>query len=495
MISSIKPKPTLSESSNFSYIGFLAVLFVIDQPLFSAGQGVNFELVIGTQKYDDAKCVIQTFDSGYVVVGSTSAFGNGQTDVYLTNISKAGKVAWQQAIGGAGVEKGNSVIQTPDSGFAITGYSNSEGTGGYDVYLAKTDKNGILEWSNSYGGIDWDFGNSIIQTSAGDFVICGSTYSYGNGNGDVYLLKIDPTGVLLWDSAYGGSLEDAGNSVCSTTDGGYFVAGYTKSFGQGEEDVYLLKSDSTGNLKWAKTYGGTGEDRGNECKLTSDGRFIVICAAKSFSALNKYENWLMKINSIGDTLWSRRDAAIYNRIATSVSQTAEGGYVFTGHDDNAGQYNMFLYKTDAGGYYQDYRGYGGAQTENAFSIKQTFDKGYVIVGTTESYGTGKPNIYVLKTDSNHLSTGTVQVVVSTHEIETKKEILSIVPNPASDHFIVNTTESSVIEIYDALGRIVLTQHIATGKNTISVTGIHEGLYFVHVREKNRVGTGKLIVRH
>lgn len=179
------------ESKYFSLIRFFSVSFIVCHSSFVNSQGVNFELVYGTQGFDDAKCIIQTFDSGYAVVGSTSGFGSGLSDIYLTKISKTGMVTWQQAIGGSNVEKGNSVIQTPDSGYAVVGYSNSSGNGGYDVYLAKTDKYGAMQWSKTHGGSDWDFGNSIIRTLNGDYVICGSTYSYGNGNEDVYLMKTD----------------------------------------------------------------------------------------------------------------------------------------------------------------------------------------------------------------------------------------------------------------------------------------------------------------
>lgn len=484
-----------SENNILFRNGFLVICMLAGLSRFVNGQGINFELVTGTLKDDDAKCIIQTLDSGYMVVGSTSAFGSGQSDVYLTKISKAGTVSWQQAIGGAGVDKGNSVIQTPDSGFAIAGYSNSAGTGGYDVYLARTDKDGILLWEKYYGGIDWDFGNSIIQTTAGNFVICGNTYSYGQGNGDVYLLKTDSAGTLLWDSAYGGTMEDIGNSVCPTTDGGYFTAGTTRSFGQGSEDIYLLKSDSTGNLKWSKTYGGTGKETTGECKLTSDGRFIVVGSTNSFSALTKHENWLMKINSIGDTLWTRRDNASYNRIPTSVSQTMDGGYIFTGQDDNAGQYNIFLYKTDDWGYYQDYKNYGGTKKEDAVSVKQAFDKGYVVLSITESYGAGTPNVYVLKTDSNRISSGTVQVVVSVVENEPAYSAISVYPNPASDYFTVNVEKKCALEMYDALGRIISSLSLVPGKNNIAVSTLPQGLYFIQIRNEENTLSGKIIVGH
>lgn len=487
------------ESKYFSLIRFFSVSFIVCYSSFAISQGINFELVYGTQSFDDAKCIIQTFDSGYVVAGTTSGFGNGTTDMYLTKISKAGNVTWQQAIGGAGIDIGRSVIQTPDSGYAIAGYTNSFGNGGYDVYLVRTDKNGALLWSKTYGGSDWDFGNSIAQTANGDYVICGETYSYGNGNKDVYLLKTNSSGILLWDFAYGGTSEDVGMSVCESTDatgGGYFITGYTKSFGQGNEDVYLIKTNADGNTAWTKTYGGTGEDTGSEGKQTIDGGYIIICTTKSFSPTNHYEYWLIKTDSNGDTLWASRIAISYNRLGISVCQTTDGGYIVGGNLDAFGQYDMYLLKIDGGGNYQNIKTYGGlVELENIFSVKQTFDGGYVIVGVTESYGMGTPNIYVLKTGSDLLSTGNVVIVVGMEENEPSNNKIFLYPNPASDYFNLNIEASSLLEIFDSMGKRISVVQIFKGNNTIKVSGFPDGIYFIMMRNEKQSASAKIIIRH
>ena len=473
---------------------FITATFVF--PFLSYGQGVNFELVYGTQNYDDAKCIIQTLDSGYVVAGSTSGFGDGMSDVYLTKISKTGNVIWQQAIGGAGVEKGNSVIQTPDSGFAVVGYTNSSGNGGYDVYLVRTDKNGKVLWAKTYGGTDWDFGNSIIRTKNGDYVIAGSTYSYGNGNEDVYLVKTDSTGKQLWDLPFGGASEDEAKSVAESTDGGYFITGYTKSFGNGNEDVYLLKTDSDGSLQWTKTYGGAAEDIGSEGKQTRDGGYIVIASTKSFETGKYFDYWLLKTDSVGDTLnyWTRRESAKDDKYATSVCQTYDGGYIFTGHV-GISNFDIFLFKTDASGWWQNYRTYGGTDVENAFSVKQTFDSGYVVVGTTNSYGGGYPNIYVLKTGSDLTSTGIVQVVVGVEEIKYSNNKVVIYPKPAFDHIQINSDARSVLEIFDSMGKSILLTQLSKETSFIDVSYLPNGIYFALISNGEYNLSDKIIIQH
>lgn len=483
-----------SESNNFSRIRFSFLLLSFLHSCVLIGQGVKFQLVTGTKKHDDARCIIQTLDSGYAVVGSTSAFGNGLSDIYLTKISKTGSVTWQQAFGGTGVDKGSSLIQTADSGYVITGYSNSETTGGYDVYLSKTDKNGTLEWSNNYGGFDWDFGNSVIQTAGGGYVICGSTFSYGKGSADVYLLKTDSNGSLLWDSAYGGSMEEAGNAVAEAADGGYFITGTTKSFGLGEEDVYLLKTNANGNVQWTKTYGNATEDLANDGKATNDGGYIVIGAKKN-TGTGFYDYWLLKTDAGGDTLWTRTDAVNFSRIGKSVAQTFDGGYIIGGQGDFYANSDMYLHKVDVLGNYEGINTFGGAKQEYAYSVKQTFDTGYVMVGTTESYGTGIPNIYIVKTDSTVATPGPVVIVVGVTENKMISKKITVYPNPASDYLIVHAESKADLIILDPLGRSIVQYQITKGSNNISMADLPDGIYFIRIINKDGISSGKFIVKH
>jgi len=228
--------------------------------------------------------VQQTNDGGYIVAGFTESFGSGELDVYLIRTNENGDTLWTETYGGSGMEYSKSVDQTNDGGYIVAGYADLSGAEDYDVYLIKTDANGNCQWTKTYGGTAWDKGFSVKQTSDGGYIVAGWTASYGSGSCDVYLIKTDENGNSQWTKTYGGTDDDKGYSVCETSDGGYIVAGYTKSSGNGSADIYLIKTDANGNSKWSKTYGGSEYDECNSLQQTSDGGYILVGMTCSFGS-------------------------------------------------------------------------------------------------------------------------------------------------------------------------------------------------------------------
>ena len=215
-------------------------------------------------------------DMGYIVAGSSGL------DVYLIKTDPNGNQEWQKTFGGGVRGWGRCVQQTMDGGYIIIG---SIFVIGYsDVCLIKTDANGNQEWEKSFGGSRYDHGSSVQQTSDGGYIIAGTTQSFGAGSPDVYLIKTDSAGNLIWQKSFGGSATDSGDSVQQTTDGGFIIAGSTYSFGAGRYDVYLIKTDPNGNLLWQKTFGGSGDDQGNSVQQTTDGGYIITGMTTSFGA-------------------------------------------------------------------------------------------------------------------------------------------------------------------------------------------------------------------
>ena len=292
-----------------------------------------------------------------------------------------------------------SVKQTNDGGFIITGRTFSFGNGGGDVYLLKTDENGNEQWSQTFGGVDYDWGGSVQQTTNGGYIICGMTYSSGNGDGDVYLIKTDENGNEQWSKIFGGESYDIGLSVKQTTDGGYIITGSTYSYGNGNEDVYLIKTDENGNEQWTQTYGGESYDYGNSVQQTQDGGFIITGWTLSFGNGNE-DVYLIKTDENGNEQWSQTFGGESIDMSFSVKQTNDGGFIITGRtlSFGNGNYDVYLIKTDENGNEQWSKTFGGTEGDFGTSVQQTTDGGYIITGSTYSYGNGNHDVYLIKTD-------------------------------------------------------------------------------------------------
>jgi len=168
-------------------------------------------------------------------------------------------ISFAKTYGGTNYDKAYSVKQTYDGGYIVAGYTASFGAGGFDIFLIKTDASGNVQWAKTYGGTSDDVAFSVQQTSDGGYIVAGAAASFGVGV-DIFLIKTDANGNVQWAKTYGGTSTDLAESVRQTSDGGYIVAGHTYSFGAGGRDIFLIKTDANGNIIWAKTYGGTSDD-------------------------------------------------------------------------------------------------------------------------------------------------------------------------------------------------------------------------------------------
>jgi len=321
------------------------------------------------------------------------------------------QVTFQKAFGsGDGAfnnkyEHASGLCQTSDGGYIVAGYSDGTGLGLNDVYLVKFDANGDTLWTRIYGGPADDIARSIIETADGGYVICGETESYGVLKNDVLLFKTDSLGTLLWTKTYGGVDEDFGNQVIATSDGGLMIIGRTMSYGNasGDYDVWAIKTDAIGTVSWTKTYGGTGDDKGNAIQQTSDGGYIIAGEERS----TNFGMLLLKINATGDATWTKtiRDTTFTLHEAHSVKQTADGGYIISGHSfaGGMGLFDMVLVKTDGAGTLSWARSYGGTSMDKGWSVLELPGSGYIIGGSTTDIA-GFTRMHVVRTDATGLLT-------------------------------------------------------------------------------------------
>jgi uncharacterized delta-60 repeat protein len=355
--------------------------------------------VYGGSDYDYGYSVQQTADGGYIVAGTTKSFGAGNYDFYVLKTDADGDIVWSRTYGGSSLDYGQAAIQTTDGGFAVVGRTKSFGAGDYDVYLVKTDADGDTIWTRTYGGSDTDEGYSLQQTSDGGYIIAGYCDPWGTAIMDVYLVKTDAQGGLVWARSYGPEDDyECGYSVQQTADGGYIVTGSTASSETNDTDLYLVKTDANGDCLWAYTYGGDQWDEGYSVQVTADGGYIVAGYTESFG-VGSMDFYLLKIDADGDTLWTRTYGGSGRDEGRSVDQTTDGGYVIAGYSWSfgAGQSDFYLVRTDADGDTLWTHTYGGTRWDYGRSVDQTTDGGYIVTGYTDSFGAGGTDLYLVKT--------------------------------------------------------------------------------------------------
>jgi hypothetical protein len=345
---------------------------------------------------DVAWTLVQTGDGGYAIAGRTASFGAGSDDFWLVKTDAAGTVQWNQTYGGTYLDEAAALVQTTDGGYALAGTTTSFGVGGADAWLVKTDANGTMQWNKTYGGTLDDVANAIVQTKDGGYALAAWTGSFGAGDWDFWLVKTDVNGIVQWNNTYGGTSRDKTAALVQTTDGGYALTGETLSFGAGNWDSWLVKIDSAGNAQWNKTYGGAGVDEAYALVQTRDGGYTLAGTTTS-SGAGSWDFWLVKTDASGTMQWNKTYGGANIDDAYALVQTSDGGYALTGRTRsfNAGMIDAWLVKTDASGNMQWNKTYGETLDIWAYALVQTTDGGYALAGYRSSLAA---DFWLVKTD-------------------------------------------------------------------------------------------------
>ncbi len=290
---------------------------------------MEWEKIFGGMNSDIGKTVKQTSDGGYVLAGVTNSIEGRNNDIWLIKTDSNGNIEWSRIFGGSGHEEDPYVQQTSDKGYIIICASNTFGSGRYDFWVIKTDENGVIEWNRTYGGNLDDNGKSIEQTSDGGYILSGSTKSFGSGKYDFWVIKTDENGVIEWNKTYGGPLNENIWSIQQTLDCGFILSGCTSSYGNGDYDFWVIKTDENGVIEWNRTYGGVSEDFCSYVRQTRDKGYILIGQTDSFGS-GKKDIWLIKINENGNILWEKTYGGLRSEYGWCITQTQDLGYIFTG---------------------------------------------------------------------------------------------------------------------------------------------------------------------
>lgn len=514
------------------------LLLLLPSSLFSQliPPTIQWQKCFGGFGSDHANCIIQTSDGGYVVAGQTqSNDGNvsgyhGVGDYWIVKVDSIGSIDWQKCLGGTNTDAANSIQQTFDGGYIISGSSGSNdgdvsgNNGASDYWIVKLDSIGNVQWQKSLGGTANDIANSIQQTNDSGYIVVGSSVSndgdvtINHGDNDYWVVKLDQIGNIQWEKSFGGSQTDQAKSVTQTIDGGFIVAGHSISQdgnvtgNNGGSDFWIVKLDNFGSIQWEKSLGGTlnslNSDVATSIKQTADGGYIVggYCGSNGGDITGYHvsvgfgdgDYWIVKLDSTGNIQWQKCFGGTSNDQSNSIQLTHDGGYViagFTASNDgdvtgNHGGTDYWIVKLNSNGIMQWQKCLGGTGDDVALSIEETTDNGYIIAGETFSYDgdvTGWFNHYdywIVK-----LSPDTT---VGIEEI--KKINFSITPSIATDCIYIdwqkNKNLNGTYNIFDTQGRLCKTGLI--NNNKISVSDLSAQFYFIQLVTLDGLGVRKFI---
>jgi hypothetical protein len=473
----------------------VAALVAVLLPSYSESSPTTFERTYGGTGDDICQSVQQTADGGYIAAGVSDL--SDSAAVFLVKTDASGDTLWTREFGGARhAAEGRCVRQTTDSCFIVAG--NTDITGPGATWLIKTNAIGETLWTRTYGGVAL----MVEQTTDVGYVIVGSTSYRGT---DLHLIKTDSIGDTLWTKTYGGAANDKGKTVQQTRDGGYIIAGQTRSFGSGGQDAWIIKTDSVGETLWTRSFGGDSTESGISALRTNDGRYLV--AGWTWSYSDSPQLYLVKTDAGGDALWTKTIGIPGCWLeANSVEQVKDGGYVLVGsrQDVTVGGFpGVLLVRTDANGDTLWTRSFGGEDLSAGYSVHQTTDDGYIIAGQTYASGAGASDFYLIKTDEN----GNL-AVAEPKSGPSRKSALSLAcePNPFRSSTVLHLTTGPLdhaathLRIYDAQGRLVrtlaasqATQTVWDGRNDAGQL-LPSGTYLVRCDAAGTHATTRLVLQ-
>lgn len=519
-----------------SLIALFGAQFAVSQP-----PDIEWARCYGGSRNEVARCIRQTTDGGYVVVGNAASqdgdvkpsYGNGTNPFcWILKLNNSGDTAWTTVISGTEYNIALSVQEAPDGGYVLVAQSSSTdgdfvgGTAfGYDCWIIKLDAAGAVLWKRRYGGSENDIPRDIQRTSDGGYIVAGASQSndgsvWGNhGEYDYWLLRLDANGDTLWTKCLGGKDEDLAYSVRQTSDNGYIVSGQSRSNDQnvwgnhGGVDFWIVKLDSSGDTLWTKCLGGTKDDHGHTVLQTVDGGYIVGGSSKSNDGdvsghhgdSTKADVWIVKLSSTGDILWQKSlggtDHDAFDGTALlslSSQQTSDLGYAVacrTNSNDedvsgNHGRADVWVVKLSADGTIEWQKCMGGTGDDMGESIQQATDGGYIVAGRAAansgdvSGNHGGTDVWVVK-----LTDPTTGVVESLSD--TKPQLY---PNPADDVVTINNTLiGSTLLITDITGQTIYRTVVQHQQTLLSTERLVSGIYFVQVENNGALVITTLIV--
>ncbi|MFH1197122.1 MAG: T9SS type A sorting domain-containing protein [bacterium] len=491
------------------------ISIIITLPVFSQPDAI-WTKTFGTEYSDGARTFCIDDDGGFVIAGYTYSNSEKNSDIYIIKTDANGNEIWAKSIGNESWEYANSICKAINSGFVIVGYKLESITNIFDIYIVKIDNNGNILWEKTYGGIGTDIGQSICQTNDNGYLICGNTTSYGAGEDDIYLIKINEVGDSIWTKTIGCNKSDMGYKAISTKDDHYLIVGSTGlydspgvSSGHNRE-IYLVKTDLTGNVVQFKTYwiigrGQVDYDSGYDVCETSDNCYYIT-GASSKEATEVMDISILKVDNELTQLWKKRkEIGSFYDYGYSVSEvTEDNGIIICGSFNSAdtGLTDAFILRLNSAGDEIWCSEFGEDKSESFYSIKYIGEGNFIAAGYTNSYGAGSNDFWLAKFNDHVTS-------VKQHEniFPESPTLNQNYPNPFNPQTMISYqlphNQNVRITIYNGLGqkiRELVNANQQRGEHCIVWDGKNDfnknmasGVYFYRLITTSSIITKKMIM--
>ncbi len=463
---------------------------ILTIPSIAQPPDVLWTRTFGGHGYDYGKSLCETHDGGIVTVG-TYTQNDQNMDIWLIKTDIDGNELWAQMYDAGGSEQGSCVRESMDNGFIIAGVKNTSGL------VIKTDHNGDEVWRILFQATYQVTLSGVIQTADGGYIIIGYEVDLDPRDWDELIVRLDSDGNQIWRHAYGGEEIGYGSDVLETADGDYVVVGFTESYGTGNGDLWLFKTDSEGNELWSRTFAGEMHGRGDKLCQTSDGGFII--AGTNFDIAMEADTWLIKTDSDGNETWNQSyGSEEYTENGNSVVQSSDGAYIILGSISIGGIDNdIWLAKVDQQGNLTWQFVFDGVDDQYGWDVIQTMDEGYLFTGYTGLLSALSTDLLFVR-----LAADGTEVTEDITSIPSEYLLEDIYPNPfnptAAISIALPAPSEIKVSVFNTVGQevaVLADGQYAQGYQqlTFDASGLSSGIYFVQANVPGQMNEMRKIV--
>ncbi|MGC9367615.1 MAG: hypothetical protein ACP5FK_11325 [bacterium] len=477
---------------------FLYILNLISFLFFPLNSSVWIKNY-GVPNYNEIGTSVTTIDSVYYyITGTTNTPGLGFYDGYLVKINSLGDTIFTCIYGGNGEDRFKSVTIFQDTLLVLAGWSNSFSSGDLDIYLVCIDQDGDTVWERTYGESGDDRSYQVIQSTDGQIIVAGGSETSPGGDLDVFLIKLNQNGDTIWTSRVGGPGNEMAYAVCQLPNGNIVTCGYTQSWGKGFKDILLIGFSDQGDSIWARTYGGGFDDWANSI-INFDNAIYIGGATESYG-YGFWDNYIIKCNFYGDSIWTKTYGGNYREEIRQMISHPSGDIWFTGWTESfgSGYTDILLTSIDSSGDENWTRYYGSFSYERGNALISTPEFGCILVGEVWDLHWDDYNLYLIKTDSGGFTTGVVEQISSLINTADGCRIQNFLIKPGWNilRFNLSLDINCQIRIYDLSGRELFSEKLLRSNQhdyQVKVNFRSTGLFFYIIGDQTGDQFGKIMV--